>query len=242
MVDLRLGDWRDVLADVGEVDALITDPPYGARTHAGHDAGMEGAADGYTGPNRNRSYGKSRRRKLDYSSWTPTDVRAFVDHWSPRVRGWFCAISCSDLFPVWREALHDAGRCTFAPVACVIRAMSVRIAGDGPSSWTVYLNVARPRNQEFVKWGALNGAYVVGRGMDRGSGHIGGKPLALMNAIVRDYTRPGDLICDPCAGYATTAVAAGEYGRRFVGAEVDAETHAKAMERLSRPQQVGLFA
>ena len=33
-VELRCGDYRDVLADV-EPDAVITDPPYGARTHTG---------------------------------------------------------------------------------------------------------------------------------------------------------------------------------------------------------------
>lgn len=218
MIDLRLGDWRDVLADV-ECDALITDPPYGARTHAGHDAGVE-----HTGRD------TARRRKLDYSSWTPDDVNGFVDFWHPRTRGWFCAFSCSDLFPHWRAAFERVGRVSFAPVACVIRAMSVRLSGDGPSNWVVYLNVARPRGQ---KNGALNGAYVVGRD----PGHIGGKPLDLMIAIVRDYSRPGDLVCDPCAGMGTTLRAADMLGRRAVGAEIDPDTHARAVKRLAQPAQ-----
>ncbi len=33
MIDLRLGDWKKALADVETVDAIICDPPYGARTH-----------------------------------------------------------------------------------------------------------------------------------------------------------------------------------------------------------------
>jgi 23S rRNA G2445 N2-methylase RlmL len=37
-IELRLGDWREVLADV-EPDAVITDPPYSERTHSGHNAG-----------------------------------------------------------------------------------------------------------------------------------------------------------------------------------------------------------
>ena len=28
---LKQGDWRDELADIEEVDAIITDPPFGAR-------------------------------------------------------------------------------------------------------------------------------------------------------------------------------------------------------------------
>lgn len=33
--ELRLGRYQDVLADVGEVDAVIVDAPYGGRTHNG---------------------------------------------------------------------------------------------------------------------------------------------------------------------------------------------------------------
>lgn len=39
-IELRLGDYREVLADV-EADAVITDPPYSERTHKGHDAGVD---------------------------------------------------------------------------------------------------------------------------------------------------------------------------------------------------------
>lgn len=43
MIDLRKGRWEDALADVGEVDSLITDTPYSERTHSGHDEGTESA-------------------------------------------------------------------------------------------------------------------------------------------------------------------------------------------------------
>jgi hypothetical protein len=215
MIDLRLGDYRDVLADV-ECDALIADPPYGERTHAGHDAGVEHTEIGTP------RWDTARRRRLSYSFWTPDDVNECVDFWHPRTRGWFCAFSCSDLFPHWRAAFERVGRVSFAPVACVIRAMSVRLSGDGPSNWVIYLNVARPRG---LKDGARNGAYVV----NRDPGHIGGKPLDLMLGIVRDYSREGDLVCDPCAGGGTTLRAAEMLGRRAIGAEVDSDTYAIAM-------------
>jgi len=219
-MDLRLGRWEDVLADV-ECDALITDPPYGERTHTGHDA--------ISGEN---SWGTSARRgALGYASWTAANVREFVEHWHTRTRGWLGAMSCSDLFPVWRAEFERVGRVSFAPIPCVIRAMSVRLSGDGPSNWTVYLNVARPRSREWVD-GTRNGVYIT----PRADGHMGGKPLPLMSAIIRDYTRPGDLVCDPCAGYGTTLQAAAGLGRHAVGAEVDPDTHAKAMQRLAHGQ------
>ena len=70
---------------------------------------------------------------------------------------------------------------------------------------------------------------------------VGGKPLWLMKAIVRDYTNKGDLVCDPCAGGATTLIAAASMGRKAVGAEVDPKTYAKAQKRISRGFTVDMF-
>jgi len=63
---------------------------------------------------------------------------------------------------------------------------------------------------------------------------MGGKPEWLMRAIVRDYTRPGDLVCDPCAGGATTLIAAALEGRRAIGAECDPKTYELACKRIER--------
>ena len=93
--------------------------------------------------------------------------------------------------------------------------------------------VARPRTRKFSTWGALPGWYKVGT---ERNGHIGGKPLDLMQALVRDYSRPGDLVCDPCAGGGTTLLAAVQTGRRAVGSELDPITHAKATKRLQNAQ------
>jgi site-specific DNA-methyltransferase (adenine-specific) len=49
-----------------------------------------------------------------------------------------------------------------------------------------------------------------------------------------DDSRPGDLICDPCAGGGTTLLAAVIEGRRAIGAECDPETFELAVRRLRR--------
>jgi site-specific DNA-methyltransferase (adenine-specific) len=134
-----------------------------------------------------------------------------------------------DLIGAWQAAYEAAGRYAFAPVG--ITQDRVRLGGDGPASGLVYLMVARPKTRAFSTWGALPGFYHAG--IDR-EGHIGGKPLGLMRRIVADYSRPGDLICDPCAGGGTTLVAAHALGRRAVGAECDADTFAKAQARIMR--------
>lgn len=45
---------------------------------------------------------------------------------------------------------------------------------------------------------------------------MGGKPTALMRAIIRDYSRSGDVVLDPFAGSGTTGKAALAEGRRAV--------------------------
>jgi site-specific DNA-methyltransferase (adenine-specific) len=135
-----------------------------------------------------------------------------------------------DLVPAWERALRLLDRYVFAPVPYVETGSRVRLAGDGPSSWTVWLVVARPRTQAMARWGTLPGAYVLPS--ERGKGRIGGKALAGMRAIVRDYTRPGDLVVDPCAGAGTTLRACQIEGRRAIGAEMDLRAYRVAADRL----------
>jgi site-specific DNA-methyltransferase (adenine-specific) len=224
---IHLGKWQDAQWP-DEVDCIITDPPYSERTHSGNDGGRREKRDA-------KHPGASAPiRPLDYASLTPADVQAWAAAWAPRARYWVAVMCDHSLIPAWQDGLSAAGLYAFAPVPCVITGMTCRLTGDGPSSWAVYLVVARTKAAS--KWGTLPGAYVVtpGYGGDRGKDRIGGKPLDLMQQIIRDYSRPGMLVADPCAGHATTLVAALQAGRRVWGAECDAKAHAAATERLSR--------
>ena len=221
--ELRLGDWHSVLIDAGMVDVLITDHPYGERTHTSSREGTR--EDGYAidglGP--------------EYTHWGTSDILHFAQHWSPRVRGWMVALCSHDQIPAWEAAYETVGRYGFAPVPCVISGMSVRLGGDGPSSWTVYAMVGRPRTGEFSRWGTLPGAYTGGREPGAEGGR--GKPSWLMRAIVGHYSRPGDLVCDPLAGYGATLVAALDEGRRCIGAEIDHAAYDEAHRRAAAPRE-----
>jgi len=236
--DLRLGDWQTALADVDSVDTLIVDAPYSAKTHVGHDA-FKDRPDNEGSP--------TLRKQLGYRGWDHAHVSGFVEHWHPRCRGWIVTITDHLLAQAWADSLAAAGRYVFAPVPWVALGSRVRLAGDGPSCWTCWIVVARHRCEPWSKWGTLPGAYVIttdrgARGSCSKAPITGTKPLALMQALVRDYSRPGDLICDPCAGTGTTLLAARSLGRRSVGAELDPKTHAFASQRLLCSWQPELFA
>lgn len=253
-IDLRLGRYQDVLADV-ECDAVIADPPFGERTHAAwRDGSNESGADYKRGATshqkRNRPSdlaAKLKRAAITFGHWTPADVAEFARFWAPRCRGWIVALTSPDLAPAYQDAYEDAGLYSFAPLPCVTWGGSIRLAGDGPSSWTVWAMVARPKTRAMQRWGTLPGAYVhtvdpLASPLNGGRGGGGrSKPQSLMRAIVSDYSRPGDLVCDPCAGYGSTLAAALTKGRMAVGAEVDAEVHAEALRRLAGVQYVDLF-
>jgi len=224
--DLRCGRWQDVLADV-EVDAEISDPPYGARVHS---FVVDERADGTS----------SAGLRPEYEAWTAADVHEYVSTRSPRVRGWMVSLTSHDLIPAWEDAHRAAGRLCFAPVVCVMRGMSFRKQGDGPASWATYAMAARPRAKRFMGGWACAGAHVGPASSEAGGGR--GKPLWLMSALVRDYTRPGDVVCDPFAGHGTTLAAALSLGRRALGAEVDPIAFAEAQRRLARPLQVDMFS
>lgn len=63
---LYLGNCMDILPTLGRVDHVITDPPYSARTHKGHDDGASSRAD------------DANRQSLGYQPMTETVASAFV--------------------------------------------------------------------------------------------------------------------------------------------------------------------
>lgn len=62
---------------------------------------------------------------------------------------------------------------------------------------------------------------VVPRAEKRHGGHPTQKPLRLVRRALLASTREGELVLDPFAGSGTTAVAAKELNRTFVGAELE---------------------
>lgn len=233
--DLRLGKWQDVLADV-TCDALIVDAPYSERTHSAHGAARQDTdRDRMPDPNKAPT-------PIPYDCWAPADVDVFVDFWAPRTRGWFVSITDHGLAPHWAAAMDRHGLYSFSPIAFVAPGSRIRLAGDGPSQWACWIVVARPRSAEFHKWGTLPGSYVLPLGHGGKNAVIGGKPEWLMRSLVRDYTRPGDLVCDPCAGGGTTLLAALSEGRRAVGAEMDPKHYEIARKRLARGFTPPLFS
>jgi len=220
--ELWLGDCREILPTLPKVDAVITDPPYSDRCHRGHDAGAAPRRDG------------AERSRLGYASLSIEDVRYFAGAFAKATHGWIVWMTNSDLAIAVRTALEAEGRYAFAPLPYFHPGRSVRLSGDGPSSWTDWIVVARTKAQ--IKWGTLPGGYVAGPGWND-KDRMGGKPTALMDRLVCDYSRPGQTVLDTHMGAGTTGVSAVRNGRRFIGCEIDPEAFDIACRRIENAQR-----
>jgi site-specific DNA-methyltransferase (adenine-specific) len=58
------------------------------------------------------------------------------------------------------------------------------------------------------------------------------KPVALMEYLIKTYTKEGDTVLDFTMGSGTTGVACKRLGRRFVGIELDENYFRVAKERI----------
>lgn len=230
LMELRCGPGQVVLADV-DADHCITDPPYSERTE-------KGVRSGSTMQDQRNQLG------MGYEPINEAWCNLFTRVWADRCSGWL--LVCGDHITwSWHErAARDIGRYVFPPVVLVKKGAAPRMCADGPASHCEYMAVSRPSRSSFVgTWPAIPGWYQM-QTVRHGHGHHGvrgAKSLEVMRRIVSDYSRPGDLIVDPCAGGGTTLLAAAMEGRRAIGAEIDPETYAKAVKRLSSGYTPSMF-
>lgn len=264
-------DPEHVTAIMGDrkADLLCFDAPYSEKTHSGHADGKvtadragswaERAKPSVRAARANFSakvnyakrlaaeYGKADRRDIDYAAWTPQHVYEFCFHWIEFTAGWWVSITDDQLAPTWANNFEGRGLYTFAPLPLVETGSRVRMTGDGPSNWTCWIVVARPRTREFASWGTLPGAYVQPgeRDLQQGSKDrvVGGKPLYAMTRLVEDYSRKGGLVVDPTCGGGTTCQAAKMTGRRSIGIDTSEERLEIAVRRLrGAKEQRALFS
>jgi site-specific DNA-methyltransferase (adenine-specific) len=219
VVSLYLGDCFDILPKLDVRGTIVTDPPYSSRTHDGHDA----SANGHLGEGKDNAS----RSTLGYSHWTSDHVKRFVAMTNKVCDGWMVCFTDHTLAPDWCQEMESIGRYVFAPLPWYCTGLSVRLSGDGPSSWTAWIVVSRTAKE--LKWGTLPGGYTQHGHRE----HMGGKPVELMAAIVSDYTRTGSTVIDPCMGSASTGLAAIQCGCKFIGIEQD-EQYIDTAVRLLR--------
>lgn len=233
---LYLGDCLEILPTLPKVDAVITDPPYGAHVHNKPwqskmltDAGDRRASSAHAG--------------IDFVSLTP-ETAASVSEWvASNCKRWalvFCDIEGVQL---WRDSLSVTGldyvrTCIWDKVDS-----SPQFTGDRPASAAEAIVCAHPTGKKRWNGGGRRNVFSYPVNAERGGKpHPTTKPQALMAALVALFTEPAETIADPFMGSGSTGVACLGAGRSFIGIEREPKYFDIACRRIEEAQkQVQMF-
>jgi site-specific DNA-methyltransferase (adenine-specific) len=212
---------QEVYGRLGDVDAVITDPPYGAEVH-----------------NKDRTARNSRGEvdavAIPFAKLSDLDRELLSAYTSECVWGWSLIFCQDEHIASWRthmETLNGGGTRFYKPMVWVKPNAKPNLNGDGPGKGHEII-AAFWSGAGRTKW---NGGGKVGVFIhNRPSKHVHPteKPVALMKELVRLFTDPGDVVFDPFMGSGSTGVAALELGRKFIGIEKDPVYFCIARDRI----------
>jgi site-specific DNA-methyltransferase (adenine-specific) len=229
---LHLGDCLDPVTGLASladksVDHVITDPPYEAEAHT---AGRRIKTTGGGG-----NYGTTGVCVLNFAPITQAERLESAAQIARLSRRWLNIFCQVEAVAAWRDAVIAGGASYRRTCAWVKRDAQPQMSGDRPGMGYESIVCGHAPGRSRWNGGGKRGVYETARASTeegRPSLHMTEKPLSLMEALVTDFTDPGDLILDPFAGSGTTGVAAIRLGRRFIGWEKDPKYYEIARKRL----------
>lgn len=231
-VTLYHGDCISILPELGNVDHVITDPPYEAEAHTNGRRAFGGKTSA------DFPKGIAEPRPLDFPAITEDERVAAGRLMAAIACKWllvFCQVEAAML---WREALKPA---RYARTQIWRKTDGApQFTGDRPgmgyeSIVTCWAGTGRMSWNGGGKHGIYEHATV------KSGGHQTQKPEQLMVELVSLFTNPGDIVLDPFAGTGTTMVAAKRIGRKSIGIEKQERYCEIAARRLSQGALTAMF-
>ncbi|MEN8764134.1 MAG: DNA methyltransferase [Thiogranum sp.] len=215
---LYLGDCLEILPTLGQVDCVITDPPYDEKTHKGARYGF--------------------RHTSSKISFQPADVDVIVPPMLAIAKRWVLAFCALEMYGAYKKAAGDA----WVRAGFWRRVNGVpQFTGDRPGQPGEGIAIMHRPGKKRWNGSGKHGFYQFP--IVCGGPHQTTKPLRLMESLVLDFTDAGELICDSFMGSGTTGVACMNQGRRFIGIEIEPRFFDIACERIENAQRQGtLFA
>lgn len=222
---LYLADCAEVMPKIGQVDVVITDPPYGnGDTHAGHLSSVT-------------LKGGEARKELGFSGISKEHMVDLAASWVKIARRWVVFTS------EWKflNALDDEG--------LLIRFGIWRkpdgapqFTGDRPGTGWEAIAICHRNGKKRWNGGGKHAFYTYAKGTNK-TGHPTGKPIGLFMEFVHDFTEVGEIVFDPFMGSGTTGVASVRMGRSFIGIERDPAYFEIACDRIRNAQlQFDMFS
>lgn len=209
-----LGDCRKILSTLGTIDVIITDPPYGEKTHQGARTRL------------NKS-GKETGKEIlvEFTSITEVDFISLCTQFVNIAKRWVI-VTCD-----WRYAANiEVAGLPLVRLGVWTKPNSApQFTGDRPATgWEAIAILHREGNKH---WNGGGKRAVWNIPVETGE-HPTQKPIALLSDWVSLFTDSEETIFDPFMGSGTTGVAAVNLGRKFIGVEVDPKYFDIACRRI----------
>ena len=213
---LILGDCREVLPSIGEVDHVITDPPYGEKTHKGARTGGNGHKDPSSG----------KAVLIDFDSLPDDEFYPLCEDLVKTARRWV-VMSCE-----WRHAARLEESDLLVRLGVWIKRNSApQFTGDRPGvGWEAIACLHRKGRK---KWNG-GGHHAVWDFPKTEGEHPTQKPIALVLKWLEQFTDNQETILDPFMGSGTTGVACVNLGRKFIGIEREPKYFDIACRRIEQ--------
>lgn len=226
--ELYLGDCRDILPDFRVMDHVICDPPYEKEAHRSMRRTQESIKMGIN-------------VDLDFSAITD-DLRHFIAVQSYRIsQGWAMFFCQAEAVGAWRDALELAGAKYKRSMIWVKPDSSPQFNGQMPAMGYESIPLAWCGNG-FAKWngGGKRGVFThLTNNQEREGTHQTEKPLSLMKELIGLFSDFDQSILDPFMGSGTTGVACVNFGRKFVGVEIEPKYFDIACQRIEKATRQG---
>ena len=207
-IRLYCGDCLDLLPqmEAGSVDAVVTDPPYDAKTH-------EGARNGFLG-----------RREIPFA---PLADMGFVPELLRVAARWVVCFCSLEMLGDYKRSAGEA----WVRAGFWRRTNGVpQFTGDRPGQPGEGVAIMHGATKKRWNGHGRHGfwPYPIEQ---QSRVHPTQKPLPLMRNLITDFTDDGDTILDPFLGSGTTAIACLETGRKCIGIEKEPRYFDLAVKR-----------
>jgi site-specific DNA-methyltransferase (adenine-specific) len=217
---LYLADAFEIMPTLGEVDSIITDPPYNAKTHKGARTTRSGQPVGL----------------IHFDSPTEEQFIEFCGNAVAQATRWV-VMSCA-----WQHAalLEKAG-VPLVPLGIWHKPNGApQFTGDRPGVGWEAVAILHREGRKHWNGGGHHAVWVCN--VEHGA-HPTQKPLKLLMDWIAKFTDEGETVLDPFMGSATTGVACVKPGRQFIGIEKRPDYFDLACRRIAEAhKQASLFA
>jgi site-specific DNA-methyltransferase (adenine-specific) len=214
---LYLGDCLEIMKELEQVDAVITDPPYKL------------SSGGNTGVGLNRNF----TALPDYDNGGELFKTPEFSEWMTAVYN--CLNPDADFYTMtndknMEEMLSEARKASFGLHNIITWDKGTKITNRWYMKQTEFIlyfwkgkakTINNPGNSNIVAFPTV-----------KGKTHIAEKPVCLMNYLLANSSKPTDTILDPFMGSGTTGVACAQLGRKFIGIEIDPDYFEIARKRI----------